>query len=75
MGAFPAYLANPALHRWSTGGTLGGPLMKDKLFFFVGYQHLYSSDQSTGLSQMNVPIGLTTDRSVAGLTTMRDHLQ
>jgi hypothetical protein len=70
VGAFPTYLASPALHRWSTGGTLGGPAMKDKLFFFVGYQHLYNSDQSTGLSQMNVPIGLTNDRSAAGLTAM-----
>ena len=70
VGAFPTYLSNPALHRWSTGGTLGGPLLRDKLFFFVAYQHLYNSDQSTGLSQMNVPINLTNDRSVAGLTAM-----
>ena len=42
--------------------------MKNKLFFFIGYQHLYNSDQSTGLSQLNVPSGLTDDRSVAGLT-------
>jgi hypothetical protein len=55
VGAFPQSLASPALHRWSTGGTLGGPLLKDKLFFFVGYEHLYASDQSTGLSQFNVP--------------------
>jgi hypothetical protein len=73
VGAFPTYLASPALHRWSTGGTLGGPLLKDKLFFFVAYQHLYNSDQSTGLSQMNVPIGLTDDRSVAGLTAMESN--
>ena len=68
VGAFPQFLANPALHRWTTGGTLGGPIVKNKLFFFVAYQHLYSSDQSTGLSQFNVPIGLTNDRSAAGLT-------
>jgi hypothetical protein len=70
VGEFPSSLANPALHRWTTGGTLGGPIMKDKLFFFVAYQHLYSSDQSTGLSQLNVPSGLTNDRSAAGLTQM-----
>jgi hypothetical protein len=68
VGAFPQSLANPLLHRWTTGGTLGGPVIKDKLFFFVGYQHLYDSDQSTGLSQFNVPAGLTDDRSPAGLT-------
>jgi hypothetical protein len=67
IGAFPASLANPALHRWTTGGTLGGPALKNKLFFFAGYQRLYDSDQSTGLSQLNVPPGLTDDRSTAGL--------
>lgn len=68
VGAFPRSLVNPALHRWTTGATIGGPIKKDKLFFFVGYQHLYNSDQSTGLSQFNVPTGLTDDRSVTGLT-------
>ena len=67
VGAFPASLANPTLHRWSTGATLGGPILKDKLFFFVAYQHGYNSDQATGLSQFNVPSGLTDDRSNAGL--------
>jgi hypothetical protein len=68
VGAFPESLVNPALHRWTAGGTLGGPIKKDKLFFFVGYQRLYSSDQSTGLSQFNVPGDLTDDRSVGALT-------
>jgi hypothetical protein len=67
VGAFPASLANPALHRWSTGATLGGPVFKNKLFFFVAYQHGYNSDQATGLSQFNVPSGLTSDRSASGL--------
>ena len=67
VGAFPQSLANPALHRWTTGGTLGGPAVKNKMFFFIGYQHLYNSDQSTGISQLNVPSGLTDDRSAAGL--------
>ena len=67
VGAFPGYLANPALHRWSAGGALGGPIFKNKLFFFVAYQHRYNSDQATGLSQLTVPSGLTDDRSVAGL--------
>jgi hypothetical protein len=66
-GAFPEALANPALHRWSTGFTAGGPILKDKLFFFVAYQHRYNSDQATGISQLTVPSGLTDDRSVAGL--------
>jgi hypothetical protein len=67
IGAFPESLANPALHRWSTGAEVGGPIMKDKLFFFVAYQHGYNSDQATGVSQLNVPSGLTDDRSTTGL--------
>jgi hypothetical protein len=72
VGAFPDFLANPSLHRWTTGATLGGPIVKDKLFFFVGYQHRYNSDQATGISQMTVPSGLTNDRSTAGLTVAAD---
>ena len=67
IGAFPMSLANPALHRWTTGGTLSGPVLKNKLFFFVGFQHLYVSDQSTAISQLNVPSGLTDDRSATGI--------
>jgi hypothetical protein len=68
VGAFPRSLVNPPLHRWTTGGNIGGPIFKNKMFFFAGYQHLYSSDQATGLSQFSVPSGLTDDRSVTGLT-------
>jgi hypothetical protein len=67
IGAFPMFMANPALHRWTVGGTLGGPIVKDKLFFFIAYQHAYNSDQATGLSQLTVPSGLTDDRSNTGL--------
>ncbi len=67
VGAFPQSLVNPFLHRWVTGGTLGGPIKKDKVFFFLSFQHVYSSDEATGLSQMTVPSGLTDDRSTAGL--------
>jgi len=67
VGDFPESMANPALHRWTLGGTMGGPLKKNKLFVFLAYQHRYNSDQGTGLSQMTVPTGLTDDRSTAGL--------
>ncbi len=67
VGAFPAALLYPYLNRWTTGGTMGGPIWKDKVFFFASYQHMSSTDQSTGISQMTVPPGLTDDRSTAGL--------
>ena len=58
VGAFPAALTYPYLNRWTTGATLGGPIKKDKIFFFLAYQHMSSTDQSTGLSQMTVPPAL-----------------
>ncbi len=63
----PASEENPQLHMWKAGGTVGGPIRKNKLFFFLGYQHLHDSDQTGALSQFQVPFGLTNDRSPAGL--------
>jgi hypothetical protein len=60
-------LANPELHRYLIGGTFGGPIIKDKLFGFVSYQHLQVSDQEIGLSFLTVPVGLAdTTRSAGG---------
>ncbi len=67
VGVFPASMVNPYLNRWSAGFTVGGPVIKDKLFLFAAFQRRSDSDQATGLSQMTVPSGLTDDRSVAGL--------
>ncbi|MGA2634003.1 MAG: TonB-dependent receptor [Terracidiphilus sp.] len=70
VGSFPVSMVNPALHRWTTGGAVGGPVLKNKVFFYVAYQHLYDSDQSTGFSQFTVPTALTNDassRTMAGL--------
>jgi hypothetical protein len=61
-------LATPQLHRYTAGGTVNGPIIKDKLFFFLGYQHTASDDQYAGVSQFQVPFGLTDDRSTAGIT-------
>ncbi|MGB7137364.1 MAG: carboxypeptidase regulatory-like domain-containing protein [Acidobacteriaceae bacterium] len=68
LGTLPAYEEDPQLHRWVTGATLGGPIVKNKLFFFLGYQHLYDSDQTGALSQFQVPSGLTDDRSSTGIS-------
>src|ERR1700723_278835 len=68
----PAYDKNPELHRETVGGTVGGPIIKDKLFGFISYQHLHDSDQDIGLSRLIVPQGLTDDRSVTALETLSD---
>src|SRR5580693_2591705 len=34
----------PELHRYVAGGTVGFPLIKDKLFGFISYQHTHASD-------------------------------
>ncbi len=57
----------PELHRYTAGGTLGGALIKDKLFGYVGYQHVHVSDLEIGTSRTAVPFGLTDDRSPQAL--------
>jgi len=52
----PSDQAVPELHREVVGGKLGGALIKNKLFGFVAYQHLHTSDQDIGLSRLMVPI-------------------
>jgi hypothetical protein len=66
----PADQKVPELHRYIVGGTLGGALIKDKLFGYVGYQHLHVSDQELGYSRFSVPVGLSDDRSAAGLAAV-----
>jgi hypothetical protein len=69
--AMPASLKNPELHRYVAGGTVGGPIVKDKLFGFAAYQHLHVSDQEIGDSFLDVPVGLNdTNRNAAGLANI-----
>jgi hypothetical protein len=63
----PAYNKVPQLHRYTAGGTLGGALIKDRLFGFVAYQHIHASDQEIGDSVVDVPVGLSDDRSASAL--------
>ena len=67
IGVFPQSMVNPFLRRWSAGVTAGGPIKTDKLFLFVAYQRRDNEDTATGLTEMTVPSGLTSDRSNAGL--------
>lgn len=67
LGTLLPQYENPELHKWVAGGTLGGPIHRNKLFFFLGYQHLYTSDQYGALAQFQVPSGLTSDRSPSGI--------
>ncbi len=53
----PAADKVPQLHRYVAGGTLGAPIIKNKLFGFIAYQHLHDSDQEIGLSRLLVPPG------------------
>ena len=55
----PEGFKNPGLHRYTAGGTVGGPIVKDKLFIFLSYQHVQSSDAEIGSSRFAVPPGLT----------------
>ena len=61
----PAADKNPQLHRYTAGGEIGGPIIKNKLFGFVGYQHLHISDQETGDELLVVPPGLNSGRPAA----------
>lgn len=66
----PADNKTPQMHRYTVGGTIGGPIIKDKLFGFLSYQHLHVSDQEIGDSVLDVPVGLSDDRSAATLTEL-----
>ena len=76
-----AGIPRQALHRNVFGGTLGGPIKKDKLFFFGSYQGQRITDATNGSIQfVNVPCldpanptpatCLSNDRSAAGIAAV-----
>jgi len=66
----PANEKVPQLHKYIVGGTIGGPIIKDKLFGFASYQHNHTSDLEIGTSRTAAPFGLTDDRSPAALANV-----
>jgi hypothetical protein len=49
----------PELKRNTFGVTLGGPIRKDKLFFFASYQGQRASDEDSSISEVSTLPGLT----------------
>lgn len=68
--AIPASQKVPKLERNQFGATVGGPIQKDKIFFFVAYQGIRATDNLLGTSEATVPTGLTNDRSPATLVNV-----
>jgi len=57
----------PYLNRNQFGVNLGGPIKKDKLFYFVSYQGVRIADAEDSTKDVTVPLGLTDDRSDQGI--------
>jgi hypothetical protein len=49
----------PELHREVPGGAVGGPIIKNKIFAYIAYQHVHDSDQEIGLGRATVPTQFT----------------
>ncbi|MGH9648859.1 MAG: hypothetical protein ACRD3I_00110, partial [Terriglobales bacterium] len=65
-------IEKPNARRYEWGGTIGGPIKKDKAFFFVGYQRTDAETAfvPTGSAQSDLPLALnliTGDRNAASL--------
>jgi hypothetical protein len=61
---------DPFLNRNQFGATLGGPIKKDKLFYFLSYQGIRIADASDSIKTSTVPLTLTDDRSAQGIINM-----
>jgi hypothetical protein len=60
-------LAPNFLNRNQFGATLGGPIKKNKLFYFLSYQGVRIADSTDSTKEVTVPLTLTNDRSAQGI--------
>lgn len=65
---------NPFVNRNQYGATFGGPIKKDKLFYFLSYQGVNVADAANATQDTTVPLTLTNDRSVQGIINATDAL-
>ena len=63
-------IAKPGFTRNQFGYSIGGPIIKNKLFFFTSYQGIRVSDSLLATSQASVPLHLTNDRSAAAIANV-----
>ncbi len=57
----------PFMNRNQFGVNIGGPIVKDKLFYFGSYQGIRVVDAAESTKDVTVPLGLTNDRSTTGI--------
>lgn len=69
---FATSLPKPAFNRNEFGGSIGGPIIKDKLFYFGTYEGLRRRASVTSITQM--PTAVLKTGNFAGLATIRDPL-
>src|SRR5208283_1694559 len=65
-----AKVSRPPYNRNQFGGTFGGPILKDRLWFFVSYQgsrERNSTSLTNSIGTVFVPQNLSNDRSTAGV--------
>ena len=64
LNATPYFaLTVPQFHQNLYGGTIGGPILRNKLFFFLGYQGLRARTGGANLNQTLSPANFTGDFS------------
>lgn len=68
---FGANTATPIIHFHEFGGTIGGPIIRQKFFFFFNYEHIIDNG-GTAASFFTVPTPAELSGNFAGLPTIYD---